>query len=78
MKLHKIAVWRVVGLLLSVIPAQAVNLEFEKLVDSEDYAAVLESRDRIMGFANTLFRENGISEISAEGVDWNAAYKIYI
>lgn len=78
MKLYKTAILIAIGFLLNIVPAQAAQFGIEKLKDSEDYAAVLASGDSIIGFANTLFRENGISEISAEDINWNDAYKVYI
>ena len=57
--------------------AAYANTNFQ-VNNAKEYTDVLASEEDIMAFVNGLFNHNGLPSVSAEQVDWNKAYKIYV
>ncbi len=79
MKFKKVLVSLICMASVFVLQADAVYADTNFLVNNaKEYADVLASEEDIMAFANGLFNHNGLPSVSAEQVDWNKAYKIYV
>lgn len=79
MKFKRILVSLMCLISVFILQAGAAHADVELLVNNaKEYADVLASEEDIMAFANGLFNHNGLPSVSAEQVDWNKAYKIYV